>query len=466
MMGGTLGAGASRSNGDGRTVSERRVVIIGAAGRDFHNFNVVYRGNPRVRVVAFTAAQIPGIDDRRYPPELAGPGYTEGIPIRPEDELEEIIRRERVDEVVFSYSDVAHEHVMHQASRALAAGADFTLLGPQSTMIGADVPVISVCAVRTGAGKSQTTRFVADLLLSQGLRPVIIRHPMPYGDLLAQRVQRFATADDLVRANATIEEREEYEGHLARGLVVYAGVDYRAIVQQAQAEADIILWDGGNNDFPFVRSDLEIVVVDPLRPGHEVRFHPGETNARRADILVVNKVNSAPVENVTQVVETVRALNPTAALVQASSAISVALPDEVRGRRVLVVEVGPTLTHGGMATGAGFEAARLFGAAEIIDPGPYAVGGLVTVLAGWPHLGPILPAVGYYRQQLADLEATMNAVPADLILSATPLDLGGLVSLNKPLVQVLYGLEERDEPRLSTLVLAFLREHGLMRGDR
>jgi predicted GTPase len=438
---------------------------MGAAGRDFHNFNVVYRGNPRVRVVAFTATQIPGIDDRRYPSELAGPGYAEGIPIRPEDELEEIIRRERVDDVVFSYSDVAHEHVMHQASRALAVGADFTLLGPQSTMIGADVPVISVCAVRTGAGKSQTTRFVADLLHAQGLRPVIIRHPMPYGDLLDQRVQRFATADDLVRANATIEEREEYEGHLVRGLVVYAGVDYRAIVQEAQAEADIILWDGGNNDFPFVRSDLEIVVVDPLRPGHELRFHPGETNVRRADILVVNKVNSASSENMAQVVETVRAMNPTAALVLASSAVSVASPDEIRGRRVLVVEDGPTLTHGGMRTGAGAETARLFGAADIVNPQPYAVGELIAVLASWPHLGPILPAVGYFPQQLADLEATMNAVPADLILSATPIDLGGLVSLNKPLVRVLYDLEEREEPRLSTLVLAFLRDNRLTRRD-
>lgn len=441
-------------------MSERRVVIMGAAGRDFHNFNVVFRGNPLVEVVAFTAAQIPGIDDRRYPAELAGSGYPDGIPILPEEDLEAVIKRERVDEVVFAYSDVAHEHVMHQASRALAAGADFTLLGPQSTMIRADVPVVSVCAVRTGAGKSQTTRFVAGVLQAEGVRPVVIRHPMPYGELLKQRVQRFATLEDLDLHDATVEEREDYGPHLERGLVVFAGVDYRAVLQAAEAEADVILWDGGNNDFPFVRSDLEIVVVDPFRAGHELLYHPGEMNVRRADIILINKVRSAPAEGLALVEKNVRAMNPTATVVHANSAITLEDGEELRGKRVLVIEDGPTLTHGGMATGAGAEAARLWGAAEVVDPRPYAVGVLREVFDSWPHLGPILPAVGYYPQQLADLEATIKAVPADLVVSATPFDIAGLLHLERPLVRVGYELEELEEPRLSTMVRAFLRERG------
>jgi predicted GTPase len=460
-----LGAGRvlvlEKAAGQEGYVEQKRVVIMGAAGRDFHNFNVVFREDPESRVVAFTATQIPGIDRRTYPPELAGPYYPEGIRIFPEAELEDVIRREAADVVVFAYSDVSHEYVMHQASRVMAAGADFVLLGPDTTAITCHVPVISVLAVRTGAGKSPVSRFITDLLLSRGVRPAVIRHPMPYGDLVAQRVQCFSTLEDLDRYGATVEEREDYEPHIRRGLSVWAGVDYQAIVDEVEKDAPLIIWDGGNNDFSFLRSDLEIVIVDPFRPGHELAYHPGEVNLRRADVVIINKVNSAPQANVDQVERNVRAANPRAAVVFADSIITAPDGADIAGKRVLVVEDGPTLTHGGMATGAGVQAARQFGAAEIIDPRPYAKGKLAETFSTYPHLGPILPAVGYYPEQLRDLEATINAVPADVVVSATPFSIGSLIHIDKPLVQVSYEMGERGEPRLSDIVRAFLAEKGI-----
>jgi predicted GTPase len=434
---------------------------MGAAGRDFHNFNVVFRDDPTVRVVAFTATQIPGIDQRRYPAELAGPLYPDGIPIVPEPTLAALITQEAVDEVVFAYSDVSHEYVMHQASRVLAAGADFSLLGPNHTMVESRLPVIAVLATRTGAGKSPVSRFLADLLGKRGLRPAIIRHPMPYGDLAAQSVQRFASLADLDLQNATIEEREDYEPHLRRGLVVWAGVDYTAIVRQAEEESSIIIWDGGNNDFSFLRADVEIVVVDPFRPGHELLYHPGEVNLRRARVVIVNKVNSAPPANVQMVLANIRDVNPGAYVVQTDSVITVPDGEQIRGRRVLVVEDGPTLTHGGMSTGAGVEAARQFGAAEIIDPRLFAQGTLAETYVKYPHLGPILPALGYYPDQLRDLEATVAAVPADVVVSATPFSLENLIQVDKPVVRVGYELAERGEPSLTAFVEEFLDSRGL-----
>ena len=431
---------------------------MGAAGRDFHDFNVVFRDDPGVVVVAFTATQIPGIAGRRYPPELAGPRYPEGIPIVLEAELERLIREERVDEVVFAYSDVAHETVMHEASRVLAAGADFTLLGPESTMVAAEVPVISVCAVRTGAGKSQISRFVAGLLVRRGLRPVIVRHPMPYGDLVKQRVQRFATLDDLDRYETTVEEREDYEPHIRQGLVVYAGVDYEAIVAEAQREADVLVWDGGNNDFSFIRSDLEIVVVDPFRPGHELAYHPGETNLRRADVVVVNKVGSAPAENVAAGARDRPQSQPGCRGSAGQVGHQRGGGEDLRGRRVLVVEDGPTLTHGGMSTGAGVEAARLAGAGEIVDPRPWAVGSIADVYRAYPHLGPLLPAVGYFEEQLRDLEATIAATPVDVVMIATPFDITRVIRIDKPFVRVRYEVEELGEPSLTTVVTDFLSQ--------
>jgi predicted GTPase len=436
-------------------------MIMGAAGRDFHNFNMVFRDDSACRVVAFTATQIPGIECRAYPPILAGPLYPQGIPIFPEDDLERLIGEEGVTEVVFAYSDVSHEYVMHQASRVLATGADFSLLGPDKTMVKATVPVISVCAVRTGAGKSQTSRFVADYLLERGIRPVVIRHPMPYGDLARQRVQRFATLQDLELHHTTIEEREEYEAHVQRGLVVYAGVDYQAITAQAQAEADLLIWDGGNNDFSFLRPDLEIVVADPFRVGHELSYHPGELNLRRADVVVINKVNSAPPTDVERLRQVVIETNPLASVVLADSVITCDDGESIRGRRVLVVEDGPTLTHGGMATGAGAEAARMMGAGELVDPRPYAVGDLRAVYAKYDHLGPILPAVGYYAEQLRDLEATIDAVPADLVLVATPVDLTRVLTVDKPIVRVQYELQERGHPSVSDALADFLARMDL-----
>ena len=419
----------------------RRVVIMGAAGRDFHNFNVVYRDDPAHQVVAFTATQIPGIAGRRYPPELAGPLYPDGIPILPESELDELLSRDAIDEVIFAYSDVSHETVMHAGSRALAGGADFSLLGPRRTMLTAHRPVVAICAVRTGSGKSQTTRRVAEVMAQAGLRVAVVRHPMPYGDLVAQRVQRFETAADLDTQKATIEEREEYEPHIAAGRVVFAGVDYAAILAAAEAEAEVILWDGGNNDLPFYRPDLLIVVADPLRAGDELHYHPGEAVLRMADVVIINKVDSAAVGQVAQVRADVARLNPGATLLEARSAVRVDAP--IDGALVVVVEDGPTLTHGGMTYGAGIVAARRFGA-EPVDPRPYAVGSIAEVLERYPDLGPLVPAMGYGDEQTRELAATLDAVPADLVLAATPIDLTRVVSLNKPVVRVRYDLQETD----------------------
>jgi predicted GTPase len=432
-----------------------KVVIMGAAGRDFHNFNVVYRDDPEVEVVAITATQIPGIADRRYPPELAGPLYPAGIPIVPEDELEKIFASQRIDRVVFAYSDVAHEFVMHQASRVLAGGANFVLLGPVRTMISSTRPLVATGATRTGAGKSQTTRYLSRLLEEQGLRVVVIRHPMPYGDLVRQRVQRFATYADLDRHETTIEEREEYEPHLDAGRVLYAGVDYEAILREAEREADVILWDGGNNDFPFYKPDLFVVVADPLRPGHEMHYHPGETNIRMADVVVINKVDSATPEQVATVRDDIARLNPRAEVILARSALQL-VGGEIEGKRVAIVEDGPTLTHGGMTYGAGVVAARRFGAAEMVDPRPYAVGELARTLAKYPDLEHLLPAMGYGREQMDELEQTLNAMPADLVLAANPIDLTRVLTLQKPVVRVRYELEELppepDAPSLGDLL--------------
>ena len=429
----------------------QRVVIMGAAGRDFHDFNVVYRGNTAVHVVAFTATQIPGIAGRRYPAELAGPGYPEGIPIVPEDDLDRLIHEEAVDTVVFAYSDVSHETVMHAASRALAAGADFELLGPRHTMIKSRLPVVAVCAVRTGAGKSQTTRYLAHLLEEKGLRAVVIRHPMPYGDLVAQRVQRFTSYADLDRHLTTIEEREEYEPHLDAGRTVYAGVDYGAILEAAEGEADVIMWDGGNNDFPFYHPDLLVVVVDPLRAGDERRYHPGETNLRMADVVVVNKVDSADSAAIDAVLASITALAPNARTVTARSALSL-VGGDIAGKRVIVVEDGPTLTHGGMTFGAGVVAAERFGAAEIVDPRPFAVGAIRAVLEKYPALQRLIPAMGYDDAQIQDLAATLNASDADIVLSATPIDLTRVLHLEKPIVRVRYELEQAGGPALDELL--------------
>lgn len=424
---------------------------MGAAGRDFHNFNVFYRANPSCHVVAFTATQIPDIEGRVYPASLAGEGYPDGIPIVAEGELAELIRKERVDEVVFAYSDVSHEHVMHCASLAMACGADFRLLGPGSTMLEADVPVVAVTAVRTGAGKSQTTRKVAEILTARGLKVVVVRHPMPYGNLEEQAVQRFADYSDLDKHRCTIEEREEYEPHLDRGNVVYAGVDYAAILERAQAEADVLLWDGGNNDFSFFRPDLTIAVVDPHRPGHETSYHPGETNLRMADVILVNKVDSAAPEQVEEVVATARRVNPGAVVVKAASPITVENPEQARGKKVVVVEDGPTLTHGGMAYGAGVIAARQLHA-QLVDPRPYAVGSLRDVFDQHKHLADLAPAMGYGAAQMRELEETINAAPADAVIIGTPINLGRLLNLNKPSVRVRYELQELGETDLESIL--------------
>ena len=429
-----------------------RVIIMGAAGRDFHNFNVAFRANPRYRVVAFTATQIPNIEGRVYPPELAGDLYPEGIPIYPESELPHLIRTLQVEQVIFAYSDVSHQYVMDRASQVLAAGADFRLMGPQATMLRSSKPVVAVAAVRTGCGKSQTTRRVAQLLQGWGHRVVVVRHPMPYGNLVEQAVQRFATFDDLDRYRCTIEEREEYEPHLARGMVVYAGVDYERILRQAEAEADVILWDGGNNDLPFFRPDVHIVVADPHRPGHEMTYYPGEANARLADAFVINKVDTAEPEHVLTVRENLRHLQPDAVIVEAASPIFVDDPAAIRGRRVLVVEDGPTLTHGEMAYGAGFVAARRFGAAEIVDPRPYAVGSIRETYAKYPTTGAVLPAMGYGEAQIRELEATINRAEADLVIVATPINLTRLIRVNKPVQRVRYELQEIGRPTLEDVL--------------
>lgn len=438
-----------------------RVVVMGAAGRDFHNFNMVYRDDPDTEVVAFTAAQIPEIAGRRYPPSLAGPLYPQGIPIVEEDELEDLCDKERVNQVVFAYSDVAHSGVMHRASVALATGADFLLLGPERTMLSANVPVIATCAVRTGCGKSQTTRWLSRLLKQHGLHVGVIRHPMPYGELARQAVQRFATKADLDAADCTIEEREEYEPHLALGNVVYAGVDYAKIVALAEAEADVILWDGGNNDFPFIRPDLHIVLVDPLRPESEITHHPGEAVLRMADIILVAKSNSASDANVQQVTENARRINPKARIVRGASPVQLDDPSMVAGKRALVVEDGPTVTHGGMPYGAGYVAATQAQAAAIVNPRAAAVDEIAAVYAKYPHIGAVLPAVGYHPSQLQSLRDTINAVAADVVVAATPCDLSAQIDINKPVVRARYEFAEVGKPGLGALVQAFLQAQGL-----
>jgi predicted GTPase len=433
-----------------------RVLIAGAAGRDFHNFNVLYRGRRECQVVAFTATQIPNIDGRIYPPELAGHLYPEGIPIVPEAELEEIVEREAVEEVVFSYSDVTHEHVMHVASRALAAGAHFRLLAPASTELTSTKPVVAVCAVRTGSGKSQTTRRVNGILRDAGKRVAVLRHPMPYGDLTKQAVQRFATYADLTAADCTIEEREEYEPHIAEGNLVFAGIDYASILDLAEQEADVIVWDGGNNDTPFVKPNLHIVVVDPHRAGHECRYHPGETNLRLADVCVVNKVDSAPQEGVDLVLDSIRTHNPGARIVLAASPFHVqGDPAEIAGKRVLAVEDGPTLTHGEMAYGAAVLAAKAHGAAELVDPRPFAVGSIAKTFEAYPHVGELLPAMGYGRKQVEDLRETIARSDAELVLIGTPIDLRRLFALDKPALRVTYRLQEMGEPTLEDVLNEF-----------
>jgi predicted GTPase len=432
-------------------MSRIRTLIMGAAGRDFHNFNVHFRDNPAHEVVSFTAAQIPNIEGRAYPAALAGPLYPAGIPIHPEVELASLVRSLDIDQVVFAYSDLSHEEVMHRASMALAAGADFCLLGPRHTQLRSRCPVVSVCAVRTGAGKSPTTRAVVRSLHRLGLRVVPVRHPMPYGDLQRQAVQRFANFIDLERHNCTVEEREEYEPLLEEGCVVYAGVDYERILRQAEEEADAIVWDGGNNDLPFFVPDFHIVVADPHRPGHEKQYHPGEANARLADVFVINKVDTAPAENVLRVRDNLRALNPRAVVIEAASPVRVADPEALRGKRVLVVEDGPTLTHGGMPFGAGWLAARRCGAA-IVDPRPCAVGSLRDTYKKYPSIGPVLPAMGYGREMMRELEQTLNMDDADLIVVGTPIDLGRFLHLNKPVLRVRYELQEIGHPTLDELL--------------
>ena len=442
----------------------RRILILGAAGRDFHNFNIVFRSNPDYRVVAFTATQIPDISNRRYPPELAGPlMYPEGIPIFEEKDLEKLIAKEAVDAVVFSYSDISHQNLMHLASRAVAAGADFWLLGTEHTQIKSTLPVVSICAVRTGCGKSPVSRLVASELRRQGWRPVVIRHPMPYGDLAEQAVQRFATMEDLDLQRCTIEEREEYEPHIRQGTVVYAGVDYERILRQAEDEADIILWDGGNNDTPFYASDLEIVVADPHRAGHELSYFPGEVNLRRADVVVINKVDTAAQRDVETVRQNSLLNNPKATIVETACRVSVSAPEVVKGRRVLVVEDGPTLTHGEMPYGAGVVAARQYGAAELVDPRPYAVGSIRSTYERYPHLTSLLPAMGYSPMQRHELEETINRVPCDLVLIATPIDLARVIKLDKPALRATYEVEELTHPGLRELLMQFAVPAGVGR---
>ena len=442
----------------------KRIVIIGAAGRDFHNFNQVYRHDPEVKVVAFTAAQISGIANRHYPPSLAGSLYPQGIPIVDETELESLCRREQIDCVVFAYSDLTHAEVMHLASRAMVAGADFLLLGAERTMLTAQVPVIAVSAVRTGCGKSQTTRWLSKLLRQKGLRVAVIRHPMPYGDLEKQIVQRFTSKADLNIAECTIEEREEYEPHLEVGNIVYAGVDYGLIVQKAEQEADIMLWDGGNNDFPFIKPDLHLVLVDPLRPGDETTHHPGEVVLRMADIVIIAKVDSAADADVQKVRDTVQGVNPKALIVRGASPIQLDNPEAVRDRRVLVVEDGPTTTHGGMPYGAGYVAATRTQAATIVDPRVYAVPEIAEVYARYPHIGSVLPAMGYFPAQLKALEATINNAEADVVVVATPSNLNSLLKLNKPVVRVRYEFAETGKPSLSAQIEQFLARKKL--GDK
>lgn len=438
----------------------KRILILGAAGRDFHNFNVVFRDNPEYQVVGFTATQIPGIADRRYPHELAGQLYPSGIPIFEEKDLEKLIHEHSVDAVVFSYSDISHQNLMHLASRVVAKGADFWLLGEDRTQIKSSVPVVSICAVRTGCGKSPLCRLVASELKREGWKPVVVRHPMPYGELAAQAVQRFAAIGDLDLNQCTIEEREEYEPHLRQGTVVYAGVDYEEILRQAEKEADLVIWDGGNNDTPFYASDLEIVVVDPHRPGHELAYFPGEVNLRRASLIVINKVDTAAPQDVQTVRRNVLASNPGATVVETACRVTVSAPEMVKGRKVLVVEDGPTLTHGEMPYGAGVVAARQCDAAELVDPRPYAVGSIRSTYERYPHLTSLLPAMGYSAMQRHELEETIHRVECDLVLIATPIDLAHLIKLNKPSLRVTYEVEALTSPGLREILHEFTRKHA------
>lgn len=427
---------------------------MGAAGRDFHNFNTFFRHNASYHVAAFTATQIPGISGRVYPPDLAGPNYPAGIPIFPESELVNLIKTMNIDLAVFAYSDVTHEYVMHKASEVIAAGASFMLLGPQSTMLSSRLPVVAVTAVRTGSGKSQTSRSVSSILTGLGYRVVVLRHPMPYGNLSSQVIQRFASLADLDRYSTTIEEREEYEQHIRQGTVVYAGVDYQRILRAAEAEAEMVVWDGGNNDMPFIKPDLHIVVADALRPGHEISYYPGEVNLRLADVVIINKVDSADRGSVEIVRRNIDRANPKALVIEAASSISVDHPRLVKGKRVLVVEDGPTLTHGEMRYGAGLVAAKQFRAKEIVDPRPYAVGTIAETFRAYPHIGPLLPAMGYGRQQVEELEQTIRAVDADVVVSATPVDLVSLVRIDKPVVRVVYDLHELTKPDLADVLVS------------
>ena len=437
-------------------MSRIRVLIMGAAGRDFHNFNTVFRDNKKYEVLAFTATQIPNIAGRKYPARLAGKLYPKGIPIHPETELPRLIKDLEIDEVVFSYSDVSFQYVMNKASLVMALGADFKLLGTRETMLKSKVPIIAVVAVRTGSGKSQTSRKVCSYLRSIGKKVVAIRHPMPYGDLVKQKVQRYGSLEDLTKHKCTVEEMEEYEPHIVEGTIIYSGVDYEAILRQAEKEADIIIWDGGNNDMSFYKPDLTITVVDPHRPGHEMMYYPGQTNVRLADVIVVNKVDSAQQENIDLVVQNVRSINPHALIIHGASPITVEDPEVIRGKRVLVIEDGPTLTHGEMSFGAGVLAARNFGAKDIIDPRPYAVKSIAETYAKYPRTGALLPAMGYGDEQMKDLEATINQVPCDAVVIGTPIDLRRIIHINKPSVRVQYTLEETTKPDLKDVLDKFV----------
>jgi len=437
-----------------------KVIIMGAAGRDFHNFNVYFRNNDAYEVVAFTATQIPGISERGYPPELAGANYPNGIPIYPEEELPNLIKQHDVDQVVFAYSDVPHEYVMHKASMVLANGADFRLMGPKTTMLKAKVPLVSVCAVRTGSGKSQTSRQVAKILKNKGLKVVAIRHPMPYGDLRKQIWQRFATYDDLDKYECTIEEREEYEPHIDNGIIVYAGVDYEKILREAEKEADVIVWDGGNNDLSFYKSDLHIVVADPHRAGNELTYYPGETNLRMANVVIINKVDTADPKNVEKVKENIKKVNPKARVLEAASPVTVDKPELIKGNRVLVIEDGPTLTHGNMPYGAGAVIAKKLGAMEMVDPRPHAVGSIKQTYEKYTHLSMILPAVGYGDKQIAELKATIDRTPCDAVVIGTPIDLRRVMTIDKPTVRAKYELKVLGPVRLEDILEEFLQKSG------
>ena len=438
-------------------MNRTRVLIMGAAGRDFHNFNVIYRNDPQSKVVAFTATQIPNIEGRLYPPELSGELYPDGIPILDEVDLSRLISEFKVDDVVFAYSDVSHEYVMHKASEVLKCGSNFKLLGGEKTMIKSNKPVIAIGAVRTGSGKSQTTRRVAEVLTDAGISVAVIRHPMPYGDLTKQKVQRFATIEDLKKHDCTIEEMEEYEPHIDRGSVVFAGIDYKAILNKAEKEADIILWDGGNNDMPFYKPDLFLVIVDPHRPGHELLFYPGESNLLMADVVVINKMDTAEPENIATVKANIASVNPGATIIEAASPVTVEKPDVIKGKRCLVVEDGPTLTHGGMKFGAGIVAAEKFGATEVVDPRPWITGTIAETFESYPDIGKLLPAMGYGEQQIKDLEATINAADCDVVIIGTPIDLRRLLHIEKPSVRVTYNLKETGRPTVANVLEPFTK---------